>query len=109
MSGTIDIKISLTVNIIQKEGYFLASCDQLDVHAEGDTEEQATQHIQDALQGFLECCIEMGTLDTVMRQAGFNKIVRRKKEAQPKHDERIMAFPITIGEGHHGRQLANAH
>lgn len=108
MSGTIEININLRVNVVQKEGYFLASCDQLDVHAEGDTEAEAMHHIQDALQGFLECCIEMGTLDTVMRDAGFNRIIRKKTNDRLKSDEKIVAFPFVIGENH-GRKIANAH
>ncbi|HKI61826.1 MAG TPA: hypothetical protein VKA31_05985, partial [Mariprofundaceae bacterium] len=63
MSGTITINIDLNVTVAKKRGYFLASCEQLDVHAEGDSPEDAMRHVHDALQGFLRTCLEMGTLE----------------------------------------------
>lgn len=49
---------------------YLSSCPALDVASQGDTEEEAKRHLLDALDGFIETCREMGTLEEVLADAG---------------------------------------
>ncbi|HEY7270836.1 MAG TPA: hypothetical protein VH951_13510 [Dehalococcoidia bacterium] len=46
----------------------------LDVVTSGVDEADARRSLQDALQGFLETCREMGTLDVVLEEAGYQLV-----------------------------------
>ena len=61
---TVDIEVQHTGD------RYLSSCPALDVFSQGDTEEDAVNHLLDAVHGFLETCLEMGTLDEVLAEAG---------------------------------------
>ena len=57
---------------VEPEGdVWVASCDALDVVSQGDDREHAGEMLAEALQLFLEGCLESGTLDEVLRAAGF--------------------------------------
>ena len=46
---------------------FVSFCPDLDVWSQGDTEAEAKEMIQEAVQLFLESCWEMGTLHKVLK------------------------------------------
>ncbi len=57
---------------IRKKGkWFISSCPLLDVHSQGRTRDEAERNLVDALASFLISCYERGTLDDVLREAGF--------------------------------------
>lgn len=57
---------------IRKKGkWFISSCPLLDVHSQGHTREEAQRNLVDALVSFMISCYERGTLDEVLRDAGF--------------------------------------
>jgi hypothetical protein len=53
----------------------------LDLHSQGDTEAAAIANLREALQLFLEGCIEMGTLEQVLKDAGLH--VSEDREIEP--------------------------
>ena len=58
--------ITVEIEIRHIGDRYLSSCPALDVFSQGDTEEEAANHLLDALSGFLDTCQEMGTLDSVL-------------------------------------------
>lgn len=70
----VNFHLNLPVKIIKKKKWFLASCQILDVHSQGDTQEQAKQNLIEALSSFLISCYEMGTLEDVLKQSGFKPL-----------------------------------
>ena len=64
---------SLTVDSeVKREGDVYAShCPALDVYSQGDSEDEASANLIEALQLFLQSCYERGTLDAVMKERGF--------------------------------------
>ena len=56
----------------QKKGrWFIATCEPLDVCSQGETKEKALDNLADALNEFFVSCFERGTLNAVLREAGF--------------------------------------
>src|SRR5713101_5741624 len=67
----IGIEFRLPARIRKKGKWFVSSCPPLDVHSQGHTKEEARRNLVDALVFFLESCFERGTLEEVLREAGF--------------------------------------
>lgn len=74
-------KVSVTTK--QEGEHFIASCPALDVHTQGQTEEQAMVRLKEALSLFLENCIQRGTLEEVLKDAGFRLVENPESEADP--------------------------
>jgi predicted RNase H-like HicB family nuclease len=69
----ITIKISVPAQIIEDGDVFVSICPVLDLVSQGCTKEEAKANLIEAIQLFIETCIEMGTLSTVMKQCGFSR------------------------------------
>ncbi|HNS01606.1 MAG TPA: type II toxin-antitoxin system HicB family antitoxin [Anaerolineae bacterium] len=59
------------VEIFREDDTYVALCPDLDVSSFGDTPEQAKLSLHEALEGFLETCEALGTLEQVLEEAGF--------------------------------------
>ena len=51
-------------------GLYVSHCDPLDVCSQGETEEEAINNLNEAIQVFLSTCYEMGTLNEVLIECG---------------------------------------
>lgn len=91
MKQTLTLKISVPIEFTHKKKCVVAGCPPLDVFSQGDTEEAAKENIIEALQLFFETCIEMGTLESVLKECGFKpaKVAPRKKKF-----ENIVDIPL---------------
>ena len=67
----VGVEFRLPARIRKRGKWYVSSCLSLDVHSQGHTKEEARQNLIDALVFFLESCFERGTLEEVLRQAGF--------------------------------------
>ena len=67
----VGIEFRLPARIRKKGKWYVSSCPSLDVHSQGHTKEEARRNLVDALVFFLESCFERGTLEEVLREAGF--------------------------------------
>ena len=65
--------------------YWIGSCPSLDVSTQGESFEHAQQNLKEALALFVESCLVRGTLEEVLRRAGYTKVQIRSVEeaAQP--------------------------
>ena len=66
-------KVKYRAEIFLDDGYFVGFCRELDVSSFGDTVEDASRALQEAVELFLEGCKELGTLDDVLSESGFDK------------------------------------
>ena len=57
-------------------GLYVSHCDPLDVCSQGDTEEEAVDNINEAIQIFLSSCYEMETLNEVLMECGLSKEIK---------------------------------
>jgi len=63
--------ISFTTHIFKEGDTYVAYVPELDVSSCGSTDEEARKNIRDALRGFFEVSMEMGTLDEILEEAGY--------------------------------------
>lgn len=66
--------ISFTVHIFKEGGTYVSYAQELDVSSCGPTDEAARKNIQDAVRGFIETAREMGTLDEILEEAGYERV-----------------------------------
>jgi predicted RNase H-like HicB family nuclease len=64
--------IPVEVNFKPSAKYWTASCPGLDLATQGETFERAEQNIREALSLFVESCLRRGTLEAVLRRAGYS-------------------------------------
>jgi predicted RNase H-like HicB family nuclease len=65
--------IAYTVHTFKEAGTYVAYVPELDVSSCGATNDDARKNIKDAVQGFLETSSEMGTLDQILEEAGYER------------------------------------
>ena len=65
------LEFRLPYSLKKRRKWYLAVCQSLDVASQGPTKKKALDNLRDAIRGFLADCFERGTLDEVLRQAGF--------------------------------------
>jgi predicted RNase H-like HicB family nuclease len=74
----IAMEFKVPARIRKKGKWFVSSCPLLDVHSQGRTRDQAQRNLVDALTSFLISCYDRGTLDEVLREAGFVPVAEAK-------------------------------
>jgi predicted RNase H-like HicB family nuclease len=61
------------VHIFKEGGTYVAYVPALDVSSCGATDDEARKNIRDAVRGFLASSAEMGTLDEILQEAGYER------------------------------------
>ena len=62
---------SFDAHIFKEGDAFVAHAPALDVSSCGATDEEARRNIRDAVRGFLAASADLGTLDEILREAGY--------------------------------------
>ena len=88
-------KVVYKAEIFAEGDCFVGYCRELDVSSFGDTPEDASSSLQEAVEAFLEGCEYLGTLEDVMVDSGFEKRNDIWKLRERVVEERI----ATIQEG----------
>ena len=81
MTPRIKMTLEFPVKIFKEEDWYVGWCPVLDVASQGDTPEEAREHVREAIIGFLVSCSEHGTLDTVFRDCGFSPVLSEEFDA----------------------------
>jgi len=68
------MKINLHIDYFEENDVVVALVPELSVSSFGETIEESERSIKEALELFFAGCDEMGTLDEVLEESGFNKI-----------------------------------
>jgi len=71
MRATVNFELNVPFRVSTHPDRVVAHCGILDVVAEGPTRETAIERLVEALQLFVETCYISGTLETVLKDAGF--------------------------------------
>lgn len=64
---------SFDVHIFREGDTYVAYVPSLDVSSCGATDDEAWRNIRDAVRGFLASCADIGTLDEILREAGYER------------------------------------
>jgi len=65
--------ITYTVHTFKEGGTYVAYVPELDLSSCGATTDDAHRNIREAVAGFLETSAEMGTLDEILEEAGYQR------------------------------------
>ena len=65
--------LPLKIEIFKEGDVYVAVSPQLNVSSFGDTVEDARFSLKEAVAAFIEECLDMGTLDEVLEEAGFSR------------------------------------
>lgn len=105
MNGTIHLEMRVPITLREDAGWYIASCEMLDVVSQGRTRAQALDNVSEALQLFIETCHEMGTLDAVLHECGFH--AEKPGEEQEPVDEPCVSIPLSLVAHRHAENRAN--
>ena len=67
------IRVPYTSQLFEEDEQIVALCPELNVSSFGDTPQEALAALQEAVNLFLEECQRMGTLTTVLEEAGYHR------------------------------------
>jgi predicted RNase H-like HicB family nuclease len=65
------MNISVRIEVFKEEDIYVALSPELNVSSFGDTIEDAKTSFREALDAFIQTCMEMGTLREVLEESGF--------------------------------------
>ena len=65
------ISIEYTISIWKEGNQFIAHAMPLDVMSSGATQEKAREALEEAVRLFLETATDMGTLDEILQETGY--------------------------------------
>ncbi len=65
------MNVEYTIQIWKEENHFIAHAMPLDVISSGRTTEEARKAVDEAVHLFLETAGDMGTLDEILQEAGY--------------------------------------
>jgi predicted RNase H-like HicB family nuclease len=96
------IKIEFSAKLpfrIKKSGkYYISDCPILDVYSQGNTEEEAKVNLIDALSLFFISCYERGTLDSVLKECGFEATKPSKKKRKIDFNYIDVPIPFSVNK-----------
>lgn len=81
--------LSIRVEIFKEDDLYVALSPELNVSSFGETIVEARESIKEAIEGFLEVCQEMGTLNEVLEEAGFLKVENTWQSRRPVAEENL--------------------
>ena len=61
---------NIPVVFFKENGVIIAHCVSLDISSCGHDIDEAKRNIRDAIEGFIEACQELGTLEEVLEESG---------------------------------------
>jgi predicted RNase H-like HicB family nuclease len=65
------MQVPYTTELFEEDRQIVALCPELNISSFGDTLEEALRFLQEAITLFLEECQRMGTLETLLEEAGY--------------------------------------
>ena len=74
MTDMIAVKLRLSAFVRQVDGFWESACPTLDVYSQGDSEEEAKASLQEAVEMWMESCLERNTLATALQELGWHRI-----------------------------------
>ncbi|MDR2574583.1 MAG: type II toxin-antitoxin system HicB family antitoxin [Desulfovibrio sp.] len=64
----------VAVNFKPAGDFWIASCPSLDIVTQGEDFERAEENLREALRLFFESCLKRGTLEQVLKDAGYSPV-----------------------------------
>jgi predicted RNase H-like HicB family nuclease len=72
--------IPFTCQLYQENDTVVSICPEFNVSSFGDTQEEAVASLHEAMMLFFEECQRMGTLETILEEAGYRRANSRQRQ-----------------------------
>lgn len=95
MRHVAQFEFRMRATVRKRRKWYLAVCPPLDLATQGPTKGKALANLRDAIRGFLVDCYERGTLDEVLKQAGFSA-ERPASASRPYPGAHWLTVPIAL-------------
>jgi predicted RNase H-like HicB family nuclease len=69
---TLVVVLKLSAFLQEEGGQWVAGCRSLDVYSQGDTPDEAKANLSEAVQLWIESCVERDTLGEALRELGWS-------------------------------------
>ncbi len=79
------LTFSLPYVVKKREQWYLSHCPALDVYSQGETQEKAIINLKEAIELFVVSCFDRGTLDSVLKECGFEPVRHKNKSFSTKN------------------------
>ena len=80
--------------VVEKDaGLFISHCPLLDVYSQGSNGEEAVENLVEAIQLFIETCVETGSIESVMSICGF---VKDNENNPSEQDADYLDVPVSL-------------
>jgi predicted RNase H-like HicB family nuclease len=90
------MEIQFTTRIFREGRTFVAHAQELDISSCGRTKQKAFANLKDAVRLFLEEAEKMGTLETILEEAGYKKTKATLRVPKPISVQRVsLPVPLT--------------
>ncbi len=66
--------LNIKVEVFREDDLYVALCPSLNVSSYGESVEEAKESLIEAVEAFVEECLDMDTLEDVLEESGFIKI-----------------------------------
>jgi predicted RNase H-like HicB family nuclease len=83
------MNISIRVEIFKEDDVYVALSPELNVSSFGETIDEAKISIREAIEGFLQECQEMGSLNEVLEESGFLRVENNWQSRIPVAEENL--------------------
>jgi predicted RNase H-like HicB family nuclease len=83
------MNISIRVEIFKEDDVYVALSPELNVSSFGETIDEAKVSIREAIEGFLQECQEMGSLNEVLEESGFLRVENNWQSRIPVAEENL--------------------
>ncbi|MGD2086055.1 MAG: type II toxin-antitoxin system HicB family antitoxin [Candidatus Aminicenantes bacterium] len=83
------MNLSIRVEIFKEEDVYVALSPELNVSSFGETIDEAKESIREAIEGFLQECREMGSLNEVLEESGFLRVENNWQSRIPVAEENL--------------------
>ena len=83
------MNLSIRVEIFKEDDVYVALSPELNVSSFGETIDEAKESIKEAIEGFLEECREMGSLNEVLEESGFLRVENNWQSRIPVAEENL--------------------
>ncbi len=81
-------KLEIKMEIFEEDNLYVALCPELNISSYGESLNEAKKSLLEAVEAFIVECIDMGTLEDVLEEAGFthdNQTWRYRQAIQEEH------------------------
>lgn len=83
------MNLLIKVEIFKEDDVYVALSPELNVSSFGKTIDEAKESIREAIEGFLEECREMGSLNEVLEESGFLRVENNWQSRIPVAEENL--------------------